>query len=1581
MLNALKRLRIRIATAFYRYGKNSTEYTVINILVSSLIVLFLTVPAASWYSKHRAAEYYRLEQSAMNTNFWDSPYHISAMQDTNLPYVAPVLGIQQIHFVTTDGQITKRLLKQILEFDNKLMDTTAVTSHGKKVSMVDICYQMQGRCVVHSALDIWNDSLDELKQDIDITGTILNHVKKTSARSGLSLHPATLFGNATLDVLGQPISADSVLVTFLLREGPLRQKYREEWNSIWDAVTADLAIPVIETFNAKPSTPFYKKCDIEMEQFQYKYNSESIPLDSEIWILLITYGIIFTIVAVAFGNVQLVKSKYGLALAAVFETVACLSATLGIFTLAGLSFAHVPFYIIPLVIIIATIENVFVVTNAMLHSGCDMPIKEKVGRGLEALGFAITATLLAELSILVVGSHTGLQAVKEFCQFTAIALVIDYILQLTFFVSVLSVDIRRVELTDLDDRNLSKRVHLINETDDLTSDGKDSNEYCPMEETPGERPNCAACKGLKTHRAVTALVICSSILLLSVFSPQTPYRDQSAISLERYVHMDSISTNFWNVINPSYGVRFIEVRSPILVALDASEETFEHLQRINDVFEFESASKRAHEAEIKNQSSIQRFGFQLIRRFVTIIVSINIPSVLILVTLVGIVLWMLPPYREGFLEPMFQTFLARYGKYLVLAYISPKIPWAPLQRALKASTAAEYDEDGNHRGAISLQQNVSNRKKTPLGDVRIVTLSGHHAGDIKSIECTSSHGTIVSVGLEGEVVLWDGVRGKWVARLDRVQRRRDVKTFNADVNPDYAFGNSNTGTRFSTGSVRKVAILSPIQCIKIDHSNQWIASGHKNGVIRMWNISSSAWIREFVPTNTTKLNGHVQIGNEKENHQESNGKVKSLPHHNGVVTLNFISAFNPSESSAWDSPKVTRKHLAGKNQPPVVAPTYLIAAYEDGHVREWDLESGECVNAVQNDAKSSITQLLVTEVKPRSTHERQRIFAVSKDGNVTCYGRRSNNVDDIVAKPYWRHLYTIKEQNSEMVSSISAETSVDGTGIIVIGTEKGSVQVWNIANGRQLCALAEGQSTSRRDGKSGVSVRMPRRQESDMPHLRSSPSNEHNESTFLSHQSNHQSAIQHIAISRHCRSDQFISKGGKIDRCHRNEFLIASCAADGIVNIWRIDCSKGAAGDRCEQCGIGGNPLVYNHKKSSSSFYKSSDFSDTSHLQTNEGNREPITSLSEPSLTSGNSSTTTNNDQENGFDISDDHTPANMVDIEQLAMRLDDMRVSKRYLGRVCQPGGHGVTWLKSTILAGVRRTGSSDRHGSSASLGWEMWMAPMRKYEPHRRQRQSDSFGSSSSFYDVSSKYDVPVVTVNLNNDTEEHAGNEPENLGFVSRLLYTLFFNNGNSRPTRRRHPSATKTWRKSAINAARLQRVRRKRRDSSMASSRTESDALLEEEMHTKELLPFTNITCLKSLDGDGLAFDFGNFVKVVWLDEQPLMFTMNDIEPAFENESSSHQSLRSRHINTSNSKQNHFSELGSAKDHINNIEDREPLYLPRRSSSFTELSSRTRLPCGLQGDAPCRTASCDTDCSYKLKSHFPSVVNTIVSKKYN
>ena len=38
---------------------------------------------------------------------------------------------------------------------------------------------------------------------------------------------------------------------------------------------------------------------------------------------------------------------------------------------------------------------------------------------------------------------------KEFCLFASVAIVIDFLLQITFFVTILSIDIRRLELSDL----------------------------------------------------------------------------------------------------------------------------------------------------------------------------------------------------------------------------------------------------------------------------------------------------------------------------------------------------------------------------------------------------------------------------------------------------------------------------------------------------------------------------------------------------------------------------------------------------------------------------------------------------------------------------------------------------------------------------------------------------------------------------------------------------------------------------------------------------------------------------------------------------------------------------------------------------------------------------------------------------------------------------------------------------------------------------------------------------------------------------------------------------------------------------
>lgn len=114
---------------------------------------------------------------------------------------------------------------------------------------------------------------------------------------------------------------------------------------------------------------------------------------------------------------------------------------------------------------VASLENVFLLTNAVLYAGCDMIVIEKVSRGkyififnmyhrgliyfflgLKSIGVPMTATLIAELIILSLGGYMENTLIKEFCMFTKVALCVDYILEMTFVIAVLSIDIKRVEV-------------------------------------------------------------------------------------------------------------------------------------------------------------------------------------------------------------------------------------------------------------------------------------------------------------------------------------------------------------------------------------------------------------------------------------------------------------------------------------------------------------------------------------------------------------------------------------------------------------------------------------------------------------------------------------------------------------------------------------------------------------------------------------------------------------------------------------------------------------------------------------------------------------------------------------------------------------------------------------------------------------------------------------------------------------------------------------------------------------------------------------------------------------------------------
>ena len=63
-------------------------------------------------------------------------------------------------------------------------------------------------------------------------------------------------------------------------------------------------------------------------------------------------------------------------------------------------------------------------------------------------------SLVVELAIMLAGAASDIEALRQFCVFAAVAVLVDFALQVSFFVTVLSIDIRRLELVDLQDARL-----------------------------------------------------------------------------------------------------------------------------------------------------------------------------------------------------------------------------------------------------------------------------------------------------------------------------------------------------------------------------------------------------------------------------------------------------------------------------------------------------------------------------------------------------------------------------------------------------------------------------------------------------------------------------------------------------------------------------------------------------------------------------------------------------------------------------------------------------------------------------------------------------------------------------------------------------------------------------------------------------------------------------------------------------------------------------------------------------------------------------------------------------------------------
>ncbi|XP_076869427.1 sterol regulatory element-binding protein cleavage-activating protein isoform X2 [Brachyhypopomus gauderio] len=192
-------------------------------------------------------------------------------------------------------------------------------------------------------------------------------------------------------------------------------------------------------------------CSLREDHVVHVHFKEEIGI-AELIPLVTTYIILFAYIYFSTRKIDMVKSKWGLALAAVVTVLSSLLMSVGLCTLFGLTPTLNGGEIFPYLVVVIGLENVLVLTKSVVSTPVDLEVKLRIAQGLSSESWSIMKNMATELVIILIGYFTLVPAIQEFCLFAVVGLVSDFFLQMFFFTTVLSIDIRRMELADLNRR-------------------------------------------------------------------------------------------------------------------------------------------------------------------------------------------------------------------------------------------------------------------------------------------------------------------------------------------------------------------------------------------------------------------------------------------------------------------------------------------------------------------------------------------------------------------------------------------------------------------------------------------------------------------------------------------------------------------------------------------------------------------------------------------------------------------------------------------------------------------------------------------------------------------------------------------------------------------------------------------------------------------------------------------------------------------------------------------------------------------------------------------------------------------------
>nr|POF08131.1 sterol regulatory element-binding protein cleavage-activating protein [Quercus suber] len=407
-----------VRRAFYRHGKTTAQHWLVAMLVSVAIAMGCSYPSL-------------LLSESPTAGLAAYPHHVwtTARPLDHNPGRTDVEMRQVWIYGSTDQALNKSVLKSALAIQQKLIgleDMLPVASHDDQSKLNSLTWGY------HSPLMYWNNSALAIDEDQDVLETIQSRSKNVSSLN-VALRPASVFAGKKFD-RWKLQAADALVITLMNR---VENGAGEDWESRMISLSTDAC---------KDCTMYPANGHITRARV---YEFSFTPLNwKENLFLAFAYSCMVVYVFLSLRRLKAFHSRLGLIVTAVTAMTFSILSSITVCDILKINLSMVPRNAYPFVVLVIGLENMFRLINAILAYPATMATDQRIANALGDIGPVSVATVIQNLLILSVLSRFVSPGVAAFCAFACIATLFDLFFLLSFFVAVLNVDIRRLELQD-----------------------------------------------------------------------------------------------------------------------------------------------------------------------------------------------------------------------------------------------------------------------------------------------------------------------------------------------------------------------------------------------------------------------------------------------------------------------------------------------------------------------------------------------------------------------------------------------------------------------------------------------------------------------------------------------------------------------------------------------------------------------------------------------------------------------------------------------------------------------------------------------------------------------------------------------------------------------------------------------------------------------------------------------------------------------------------------------------------------------------------------------------------------------------